>query len=73
MEGVGQRIKDLRTDKDKTQSKMAKEIGVTRKQVERWESESSEMMIGKLYDLCIKYSVSADYILELPKGLNWPR
>ena len=31
------------------------------------------MTIGKLKALCLYYHVSADYILGLPKGLDWPR
>ncbi len=31
------------------------------------------MTISKLKALCLYYHVSADYILGLPKGLDWPR
>ncbi len=31
------------------------------------------MTIGRLKELCRLYKVSADYILGLPKGLDWPR
>lgn len=73
MEGVGQRIKDLRNDNDETQEEMAKQIKVTRKQIQRWEAEESKMTIEKLFEICKTYKVSADYILGLPKGLKWPR
>ena len=73
MENVGQRLKDLRNDNDETQESMAEKIKVTRKQVQRWEAEESEMTIGKLFEICQTYKISSDYLLGLPKGLKWPR
>ncbi len=69
----GQNIRDLRIDHDETQEQLATLIGVSRKQIGRYENEEQEMTIDKLIKICLHYRVSADYILGLPKGLGWPR
>lgn len=67
------RLKELRIDHDLTQDEIAKIVGCSRKQIIRYENGEQEMTISKLKCLCLYYNVSADYILELPKKLNWPR
>lgn len=52
---------------------LAKVIGVSTKQIRRWRDGTSEMGIEKLEKLCRYYHVSADYILGLPRDLDWPR
>lgn len=46
---------------------------VSTKQIRRWRGGTSEMGIEKLEKLCRYYHVSADYILGLPRDLDWPR
>lgn len=70
---INERLKATREDKDITQKEIAEAIGVTRRQISRWEKDLSEMGIHKLREICLYYQVSADYILGLPKGLDWPR
>lgn len=70
---IHERIRATREDLDITQEQAAKAAGCTRRQYIRYEKGEQEMMISKLRELCLYYKVSADYILGLPKGLNWPR
>ena len=70
---IGERLKGLREDKDLTQDEIATAIGITRRQYIRYEKDEQEMSINKIYNICIYYGVSADYILGLPEGLAWPR
>lgn len=51
---------------------LSKRIGVTRQQIARWRAGTSEAGVTKLKAICEIYGVSADYILGLPQGLNWP-
>ena len=53
-------------DSDTKVQDLAKVIGVSTKQIRRWRDE-------KLEKLCRYYHVSADYILGLPRDLDWPR
>lgn len=67
------RLQDLITDNDMTQEELAEIIGVHRKQIGRWINGQAEMGIDKLKKICQYYGVSADYILNLGKGLKHPR
>lgn len=67
------RIKELRTDNDATQADIAAILGITQQQYQLYESGKRSLPIDYLQVLCMHYKVSADYILELPKGLMWPR
>ena len=66
------RIKELREDKDYKQKEIAQILKVHLTQYQRWENGYSNIPNEKLKILCLFYGVSADYILELPKGLNYP-
>ena len=68
-----ERLKAIREDQDKTQREVAEALNTTRQQIGKYESGSQAMTIGRLKELCQFYQVSADYVLGLPKGLNWPR
>ena len=70
---INERIAALIEDGSYQVQEVAEELGVNRKQVQRWAKGEAEMGIYKLKDLCKLYNVSADYILGLPKGLEWPR
>lgn len=74
MNEIAKRIEDTIHDGNKTVIEAAEYIGVNRKQLSRWASQNgAEMGIYKLKAFCTFYGVSADYILGLPKGLDWPR
>lgn len=67
-------LNGLIEDRDTKIKELAKEIGVITKQIKRWKDGTSKMGIDKLVKICTYYSVSADYILGLPRGgLEWPR
>lgn len=68
-----ERLKATREDKDITQKEAAKAINSTQAQIWKYETGQQEMTVKKLKALCLYYHVSADYILGLPKGLDWPR
>lgn len=66
-----QNLRNLRIDNDKRQSDIADALQTTQQQYSRWESGVSPLPIDKLRLLCQYYGVSADYILDLPKGLHY--
>lgn len=70
---IAEKIKSLREDKDLTQQDIADILDTTRQQVYKYENGLQEMPVSRLAKLCRFYGVSADYILGLPKGLQWPR
>lgn len=70
---VMERIKALREDNDQTQKGIADILQITQQQYQLYESGKRALPIQHLRTLCIYYNVSADYILGLPRGLEWPR
>lgn len=68
-----ERLKATRQDKDITQEKIAEILQTTKQQISVYETGKQTMTVEKLKQLCIFYHVSADYILGLPKNLDWPR
>ena len=58
-------IRELREDRDLTQSDIAKLLGTTQQVYSRYEKGENEMPIRHLIKLCEIYKVSADYILNI--------
>lgn len=67
------KLQEIITDKDDTHMNLANEIGCNNNQIRRWINGEAEMGIWKLKKICEYYKVSADYILGLEKGLEYPR
>lgn len=68
-----ERLKELRTDRDKTQKEIATLINTTPQYYQKYEKGLHPISVDHLKTLCLYYGVSADYILGLPKGLKWIR
>lgn len=65
MKYIYQRIKDLREDKDLTQTDIAKLLNVYTTTYQRWERGDTEIPVHIVKQLCIFYKVSADYLIGL--------
>ncbi|MDR0898289.1 MAG: helix-turn-helix domain-containing protein [Oscillospiraceae bacterium] len=62
-------LRELREDKDLSQSAIAKALGTTQQVYSRYEKGINEMPIKHLRTLCQYYHVSADYVLGLSKHM----
>jgi transcriptional regulator with XRE-family HTH domain len=62
--GLGQRLKDLRDAKDKTQPELAHELGFAPGTVSRWERGESDPQAGQLLKLAEYFSVTLDFLLR---------
>ena len=67
------RIVAVREDADDTQKTLGEKLDIHPVQWANYERRANEMPIRYLVKFCQHYGVSADYILGLPKGLDWPR
>ena len=65
MKDFGERLKELRTEKNISATKLGKMIGVDGTTVLRWESEQMNPTIDKLALICKFFGVTADYLLGL--------
>lgn len=67
-----ERIKIIRTGKDITQEEIGKAIGISKQQYGKYENGTHLMPIPYLIKTCNYLKISADYILGLPKNLQYP-
>lgn len=62
---IGDRIKFLRSEKQLTQSDLAKQLSITRSSVNAWEMEISTPSTQYLVELSHIFKVSTDYLLGI--------
>lgn len=65
-------LKKARILKGVTQSQVSEYLGIHRSFYTEYEIGASTLPIDLLYQLCLYYDISADYLLGLPKGLPFP-
>ena len=68
-----EKLRELRIDHDKTQQQIAKLLQTTQTYYAKYENGKHPLPVKHSITLCEYYHVSADYILGLPKDLDWPR
>lgn len=66
---IGERLLELRTQKQMTQEELAEQLKVTRQSVSKWESNDTFPNMNKLIELCDMFQVSLDYLL---RGIEEP-
>mgnify|MGYP001039576440 CR=1 FL=1 len=66
------RLTALRQDRDIVQKEVAAVLGCEQAAVSKYELRVSRYDIDDLIKLCKFYNVSADYVLGLPKGMDFP-
>lgn len=69
---MNKRLKETRIKMNETQNELSKAIGYHRVQIARVEAGTSIPSIEYLEKFCRHYKISADYLLGLPKGLEYP-
>lgn len=67
------RIKALREDNNLNQTAVARILGTSQSYYSEYELGKRMLPLHHLKTLCLYYRVSADYILDIPRGLDWPR
>lgn len=67
------RLRELREDNDLNRKDVADTLQIDQSYYAKYENGKHDLPIRHLITLCLYYHVSADYILGLPKGLDWPR
>ena len=73
MKNAGQKLKEVRQDKDMTQKQIANKLKTTTQQISKYELNNQDMTTEVLKKWCLFLKVSSDYILDIPKGMYDPR
>ena len=58
-------LKRFRQVMNLTQAKAAESIGIDQRQWNRYENGKNELPVRYLRELCVKYKISADWLLEI--------
>ena len=66
------KLRELREDHDLTQQKLSEILNCKQNTYQQYESGKRQIPVEVLKKLCLYYGVSADYIMDLPKGLEYP-
>ena len=67
-----ERIKMERKRRKETQEEIAKVINVPQSYYSKQERNEKPIQIEQIKLICEHYGISADYLLGLPKGLEYP-
>ncbi len=67
-----ERLTALREDRDITQAEIAAVLGCKQAAVSKYELRLRRYDVVDIIKLCKFYRVSADYVLGLPEGLDYP-
>ena len=69
---IGEKIKSFREDLDMNQTELGKMVNMTQLKISYIECGKYEPSIEDIKALCNFFNVSADYLLGLKKGLEYP-
>ena len=72
MLNISENIKQLRQEQKITQKDLANALGVTQRKISFMETGTTEPSLKDIKALCKYFNVSADYLLGLPKNMNYP-
>ena len=63
----GEKIKNLREDKNLTQAELGKALNMTQRKISYMEHGQYEPSLGDIVSICKFFNVSSDYLLGLKK------
>ena len=61
----GERLKQMRTEKNIGQNQLARELGLSNASISYWETGKQLPTIEAVYKIAVYFDVSADYLLGL--------
>lgn len=62
---IGEKIKNLREDKNLTQGNLGKALNMTQRKISYLENNKYEPSIDDIIAICTYFKISADYLLGL--------
>ena len=67
-----ERLRQIREDKDLTQTDIAKLLNVSQITYSQYERRVRSLPLEHLKTLCLYYGIKSDYILGIPNTLDYP-
>ena len=69
----GEKLRNLREESELNQTVLGKALGMTQRKLSYLECNKCEPSIDDIVSICQFFGVSADFMLNIPKGLNYPK
>lgn len=69
----GEKIRLLREERELTQTELGREVHMTQRKISYLEHDRYEPSVEDLRVLCRYFHVSADYLLDFPGPLPYPK
>ena len=69
---LGEKVRDLRVDSDLSQTELGIKLNMTQRKVSYIECGKYEPSIDDIITICNFFKVSADYLLGIDFGFNYP-
>ena len=63
----GERVRNLREDRDLNQTELGRELNMTQRKVSYMERGECEPSLDDIRAICHFFKVSADYLLDIPR------
>ncbi len=68
----GEKVRYLREEQNISQTELGKALNMTQRKVSYIECGKYEPSIEDIVSICTFFDVSADYLLNIPKGKQYP-
>ena len=69
---LGEKIRFLREEKEINQTELGKALNMTQRKISYIECGKYEPSIDDIKEFCEFFQISADYLIGIRKGLNYP-
>ena len=69
---LGDKVRSLREDADLNQTQLGKELNMTQRKISYIECGKYEPSIEDIVAICNFFKVSADYLIGIQKGYEYP-
>ena len=69
---LGDKVRSLREDADLNQTQLGKALNVTQRKISYIECGKYDPSIEDIVAICNFFKVSADYLMGIEKGFNYP-
>ena len=70
---LGEKIRLLREERELNQTELGQAVNMTQRRVSYIENDQYEPSVDDLKALCKFFHVSADYLLDFPQNLPYPK
>ncbi len=69
---VNEKLRALREDHDLTQEQLAVLLNSNQRRISRIERNDTKITLEEIKEYCCYFKISADYLLDVPKGYGFP-